>query len=61
MGYASGKGIPFFGLGTVPGASKPIPSIAKPCFKVHSYTGKWLPWAVGLHTGGTAKHYFVDK
>ena len=61
MGYASGKGIPFFSFGTIWGSNKPIPSVAKPMFKVHKFTGTYLPWAFFLHLGGTAKHQFIDK
>ena len=56
MGVFSGKGVPFFGLGTLPGVSKPVGPVAKYSFKTHTYVGKWLEYIVPLHIGAVGYH-----
>ena len=55
-GYYSGKGLPFFGLGTIPGAAKPNPDIAKQAYKTHTFAGFYFEALVALHTIGAFSH-----
>lgn len=58
MGYFGGKGIPFFGLGTIPGAETPNGTIAKNAFQYHKLVGSALPYIVAAHFGGAVLHSF---
>jgi len=59
MGYYGGKGIPFFGLYTIPGAEKPDGEIAKWSFKYHKLAGQFLEYvALPLHIGAATQHVF---
>lgn len=40
MGYFGGKGLPFFGFGTIPGAASPNGAIAGQAFKIHKQVRK---------------------
>ena len=50
MGYYGGKGIPFYGYYTIPGAETPNGSIAKNAFKYHKLVGQAFESLIPIHT-----------
>lgn len=42
MGYFGGKGVPFFGITSLPGATEPRGDIAKQAFQNHKLAGQAL-------------------
>merc|ERR1711871_1665836 len=42
MGYFGGKGLPFYGYYTIPGAEKPNGEIAKNAFQYHKLVGAYM-------------------
>ena len=55
MGIFGGKGLPFFSY-TIPGLSKPVPSVAKLAFKTHTSAGKIFPYVAATHVGAVGYH-----
>lgn len=59
MGYLGGKGLPFFGLFTVPGMDKRTDAsraAASAAAAAHTRLGSLLWYAVPLHVAGAAQH-----
>jgi len=59
MGYYGGKGVPFFGLYTIPGKadkSKEDGAFAGQMFKWHKWLGGFLWYLVPIHVGAAAVH-----
>jgi len=59
MGYYGGKGVPFFGLYTIPGKAdktKEDGQFAGKMFKWHKQAGAWLWYLIPLHVGGALQH-----
>ena len=59
MGIFGGKGLPFFSY-TIPGLSKPVPTVAKYAFKTHKKAGQIFPYVVGTHVGAVGYHRAVQ-
>ena len=55
MGIFSGKGIPFFGY-TIPWKKVAVPSIAGNAYKIHTWSGTFLEFAIPMHLAGTGFH-----
>jgi len=61
MGYYGGKGVPFFGLFTIPGKAdktKEDGKFAGKMFGWHKWAGNFMWYLVPLHIAGAAQHYF---
>mmetsp|Transcript_11778 Transcript_11778/g.21480 ORF Transcript_11778/g.21480 Transcript_11778/m.21480 type:complete len:239 (+) Transcript_11778:206-922(+) len=60
MGYFGGKGVPFFGLFTIPGATddKKRPDVAKKAFINHKRVGQALTYFMPVHVGAVGYHAF---
>jgi cytochrome b561 len=60
MGYYGGKGVPFYGLFTIPGKTegrtKEDGAFAGQMFKWHKWAGGWLWYLVPLHVAGAVQH-----
>ena len=59
MGIFGGKGIPFFGLGTVPGMNPKesgLGWVAGRAFKLHKQAGQIFEYIVPLHIGAVGFH-----
>jgi cytochrome b561 len=59
MGYYGGKGVPFFGLFTIPGKAdktKEDGAFAGKMFKWHKQAGSLLWYLIPLHLAGAAQH-----
>ena len=59
MGYYGGKGVPFFGLYTIPGKqdkTKEDGQFAGKAFKWHKWLGGFLWYFVPLHMAGAVQH-----
>ena len=55
MGYFGGKGLPFFAF-HIPGASQPLPEVAKAAFKAHKTLGQAFTYLIPLHIAGASWH-----
>lgn len=58
MGYYGGKGIPFYDLYTIPGASKENRDgkFAGQCFKYHKLVGQATEYLIPIHIGAAVLH-----
>jgi len=59
MGYYGGKGVPFYGLYTIPGKAdktKEDGKFAGEMFKWHKWAGGYLWYLVPLHVAGAVQH-----
>jgi len=56
MGYYGGKGLPFYGWYTIPGAETPNKYIAGTSFKYHKLVGQAFEYLIPLHIGAVALH-----
>lgn len=59
MGIFGGKGIPFFGLGTVPGLDPKetgLGWVAGRAFKLHKQAGQIFEYIVPIHIGAVGVH-----
>ena len=62
MGIFGGKGIPFCGLGTVPGLDPKQSGkgwVAGKAFKLHKQAGRYFEYFVPIHIGAVGFHYFA--
>ena len=60
MGYYGGKGVPFFGLYTIPGKAdktKEDGKFAGQMFKWHTQAGQFLQYLIPVHVAGALQHY----
>ena len=58
-GYYGGKGVPFFGLGSIPGKAdktKEDGAFAGQMFKWHKWAGGFLWYLAPLHVAGALQH-----
>ena len=61
MGVVGGRGIPFYGLFTIPGWADPNKQVAGAFFYVHKNLGTVLEVAVPLHIGAVGYHLFKGQ
>lgn len=61
MGVAGGRGVPFFGLFTIPGFKEPAKEAAGFFYNIHTQVGYWLPYILGIHLSASLYHHFVLK
>jgi cytochrome b561 len=56
MGYFGGKGLPFYGIYTIPGKNIPNVMIAKNAFYYHKEAGKLFTYLLPIHIGAVGFH-----
>eukprot|EP00798_Chlamydomonas_sp_ICE-L_P000360 gene360-1750_t len=56
MGYYGGKGMPFYGYFTIPGAEPANGGVAKTSFLVHKTLGLFFEYLVPMHIGAAVFH-----
>jgi len=61
MGYYGGKGLPFFDLFTIPGATEKNGEIAKQAFKLHKQIGLAFEYLFLAHLGAVGLHWFKGQ